>query len=437
MNEVRSSTDTINLHPCGDKELWYAQGEDWAIPFLVLFYEDRVNARHFAFLEPCFSPYTSQLVLLTKLFEAHDHLGKNNPWLILKGTCEALLTKAPGVTPARYYKWPDCKLRPVPAWNPLQYATETPAPKTIGGGQRDFVKYVSESSGIQSSIVAAVLGAVADAGPKWMLEEGRAIDFGFCKIMTAPFRANWKEIVTFKLGARKLLSIFSGYRNGELTQELDKAGLPEVLASPHNIGLRDRRIDYVMEAWPTTKFEKFVDEFSRKIYRNGLASHVQHYEQMVESLYEDLVTALRCYIKKISTPFAQISNRFSAGILSLLPARRQKFKSARLPLADLPQRIIPTASRFSVFSEQDKLSLVLSPIAALPEVSTVSSTTNDVWERSIAANVECFPERDDAPGAIGVSVLHAGEGNASGQPMLAGPEAGAGNASGLDGKGNL
>ena len=430
MSEVRSTTD-VNLYPYGDKELWYAQGEDWALPLFVTFHEDKANERHWAFLEPVFSLYTSQLLTLTKLFEAHDIFGTNKTWLILKQTCEAILHKAPGVTAERYYKWPDCKARPMPPLRSLSYTPEKPVgPTEIPQDQRAFVNYVSETSSLPTSVVRIVLEAVAEAAPSWMLEKHKAVDLGFCRIITAPFRANWKEIVTFKLGGRNLLKTFSTHRNGELIEELKKAGLPEVMASPHNIGLRDRRIDYVLEVTPAGKFERFAKELSDRIATRGSTSHVQHYEESVESLYVELVETLRYYIKKVSAPFARVSYRVGASVLGLLPAKRQAFKSVRLPLADLPQRIIPTASNFSVFAEQDRLDLVQKKVASLPEVSGVLPQEDDVWRRNIAANVECLPVE---PGAAGLSLYNVGKELTAGQPVLPGPEVGTGNTSGLDG----
>lgn len=439
MNEVRSSTETVNLYPYGDRELWYAQGEDWSLPLFVLWHEDKTIARHWALIEPCFSLYNSQHLLMTKLFEAHDALGTKDRWLILKPTCEAMLTKAPGVTPERYYKWPDCKLRPLPAWKPISYSPEHPngvGEAMIREDNRAFVGYVAESSNIPSSVVRIVLEAVADAAPRWMLEKRKPVDLGFCRILAAPFRGNWKEIISFKLGASKLLSLFSNYRNGELMKELESVGLPEVMTSPHNIGLRARRIDYVLEVTPAPRFEKFANEFSHKVITLGHSSHVQHYEQMVENLYADLVEALRYYIKKVSTPFARVSHGFGSGLVRLLPAVRKTFKSRRLPLADLPQRIIPTTSRFSIFSEQDKLELVQAKITALPEMSGTPSQTLDLRGCHLAADVECFPGRDDAPGTAGVSLLDASQKPVAGQSMLPGSAPGDGDASGLDGEGN-
>ena len=418
MNEVRNYTDseTVSLYPYGDRELWYAHGENWALPVFVMFHEDKANERHWALIEPCFGLYTSQHLALTKLFEAHDVFGKNTRWLILKATCEAILTKAPGITPERYYKWPECNSRPLPPLKQIHYTPEKPEVREPDQDQRAFMNYVAESSKIPSSVIHIVFDAIAAAAPKWMLEERKAVDLGFCRIITAPFRANWKEIVTFKLGGKNLLSMFSGYRNGELVEELKKAGLPEVMTSPHNIGLKDRRVDYVMEVIPTGKYEKAIKECRQK-----KPAHAGHYEQMVESLYAELVESLRYYIKKVSTPFARVSYRFGASVLSLLPARRSTFQSVRLPLAALPQRIIPTAPNFSVFAEQDRLDLVQKKVAALPEVSGLPQTAPDVWQRQLASDVECIPV---APGVDGLWVLPPGKELAAGQPVLADDEAG-------------
>lgn len=429
MSGVSSSTETVDLYPYGDRELWYAHGEGWSLPVFVLFHEDKTAGKHWALIEPCFGLYTSQQITVKRLFEAHDVLNSGvDRWLIMKQTCEALLRKAPGVTPERYYKWPDCKLRPMPAWKPVQYSPENP--NGVGSNvpkedERAFVKFVSESSGIQSSVVRIVLDAIADAALRWMLEKRKAVDLGFCRIIAAPFRANWKEIIAFKLGAKKLLSLFSQHHDGELLKEFEKVGLPEVMTSPHNIGLRDRRVDYVMEVTPTPRFEKFVKEFSARIVARGHTSHVQHYEQMVESLYRELVASLRYYIKKVSAPFARVCEGGSSGIVSLQPAQRSRFKSRRLPLAHLPKRIIPTASPFSVWAEQDRLNAVQKTANALPEVSTVPSEDVDVWRPNLASDVECFPGRDDEEGAIGLHVCDVDKIETAGQPMLSSPETGA------------
>ena len=105
---MQSKTERV-FHQYGDKELWRAEAEDrsWSLPLFVEWRHDKENDLHFAHVQPAFCPYYNQALTLNSMFQVHDIMGRKNEWLIPRRICEAILHKAPGITPLYYYSWPE------------------------------------------------------------------------------------------------------------------------------------------------------------------------------------------------------------------------------------------------------------------------------------------------------------------------------------------
>ena len=67
-----------------------------------------------------------------------------------------------------------------------------------------FVKFLSLRQKIPVDLIKTVLTAVEQEAPVWMVQERKSLELGFCRLIAAPFRSNWKEIVAMKARGFKL-----------------------------------------------------------------------------------------------------------------------------------------------------------------------------------------------------------------------------------------
>lgn len=426
------NTDTITLLPYGDRELFHAQGQDgsWSLPLYIDWKHDKVSDRHYALVMPAVGLYTSQALTLIALLQVHDIQGRKDQWVIPRKIAETLLIKAPGITPLRYYKWPDETMPPLPAYKETKLLSETPVLETGRNGNEAFISHIASVWGIQSSVVKIVFKAIAEEAPKWMMENRQALELGFCRLVAVPFRANWKEIVAFKFRKWKLMSIFNSPQKDQ-REALEEAGMPAAMCSLHNIGLDHGKghVHYTLEAIPTKKFEKAVKLVEGRRLACGRTSYVAQYEKSVEKLYHHLLDALETYLRKTAAPFAKVSACGDSSVIRFMPAITSKVKVRNTALNQIPCHIIPPASPFSVFGEEGDANLVQSSPPPLPsQMSGLLQAADDMRQLEESDGVD---EQAGAEGAAGLLVRYDPEGKVSVEPVLPEPETTGWNTSGL------
>lgn len=410
----------IELVPVGDRELWRAAAKDdaWSLPLYIDWRWHQAGNVHYALVMPAVGLYTNQHLLLKSLLDPHDIQGRQDQWLIPKRIAEAILHKAPGITPLAYYKWDDPRCPALPSANTLTLSPKGPAIRTAQGSNdyEAFVKHLCKERGLPNSVVRVVLRAVAETAAEWMIEARKPLDLGFCRLLAVPFRPNWKEIVAFKFRRWHLLKIFNGPQRDKLSA-LEEARVPQALCSLHNLGIhrhwRGYRIDYTLEAIPGKAFEKAINKVEEHRLACGTTSYVASFEKTVETLYPHILAALETYLRKIGAPFARVCERGAAGILRFLPTKSQSIKVRGMELRHLPVRIVAPDSCFSVKGEQDDENLVRETDAALPPpMSAVSPGENDVWGRF--KQRQLAESGDGGTGTNGVPLSDEFEGDESG-----------------------
>lgn len=412
------NAETLELHRIGDQELWYAEAQDssWRLPLLIEWRHDRKNDKHYALIDPAVSLYTNQALTMQALFQHHDISEGKGRWLIPRGIAEAILHKAPGITPAYYYSWPEDNCPPLPpTWKISMFGAKTKDPAASIDAQ-PFIKHVAGTSGIPSSIVSIVWKAACTEAPAWMMENKASLDMGFCQLVAFPWRPNWKQIVTFKLRGIKLNRLFS-LEDAELRPALESIDMPATLCSTHNVSIAHQsHINYTLEAIPTKRFNDEMRRIESKRLACGWSSYMAHYEESVEKLYNHAIRALGSYVKKVSTPFAKVSNIGVAGVLRFRAVGAKQVKILGVAADDMPVHIIPPDSRFSVLSGESDPRLVQAQIAQVPEVSALAQRTDDLRECSEQGNLvgEGHPEPDGLP------VQYVVEGKVQWKPMLPG-----------------
>lgn len=374
------------LHQYDDRSLWYAEAEDksWSLPLFVEWRLDREADIHYAHIVPAFCPYVNQALALKALLQPHDIQGREDQWIITRRMCEALLHKAPGITPRFYYRWPSDDCPPIER-HPLDINVEMKAPRAERPTWDSFAQFLSKERKISVSIINAVLRGIADEGPKWMIEHRKPLDLGFCRLIAAPFRANWKEIVTFKTKYMKLRSLMR-LPEPDVWKALEEVDLPSILTSPHNIALRRGwknesdvvRIDYSIEAIPSEKFETEANRIEGKRMSRGGAAYITEFEDTVESIYKSLVLALRSYMSKVARPYASLRGSRSSSLFGFVPIAGRKLQVRGTSLSQLPVHLIPNDTGFSVFGAESEPLVVHKEIAPVQEMPTLLQEAADV-----------------------------------------------------------
>lgn len=447
MEPDRTNTESLpdyqdsltELHGYGDRELWYAEGRDgsWKFPLWVQWRENAQTGQHYAFIVVALCPYYKQGLILKALFELHDIIDKPNKWLIRKEMVEALLKKAPGITPQNYYLWSGEEAKPMEFTRMTMPEVKQPDwLRTKFGRDSMLVKMVADECGLQTSVVKIVLDGLSRAAVELMIGRRTPVDLGFCKLVAVPFRANWKEIVCYKLRKLGLLKAL-GEESAEAIKELK---IPETLCSAQNIAVRrgtfrdSRRIDFTIEAVPSKEFEKAVSKRECKRSALGRTSYVASYEKAVEGLYDEILDILRSYLKKVHLPFARISESRNTGGLRFIETVGVRARAHGVNLRNLPVHIIPPVHGFSALAEESDRRLVYIPAAEVPEVPVLSQGAENLRQPEERRGVEELGDGENRDG--GVSLLDASESLALWEPVFSGPEVGTGEASGVDGKRN-
>lgn len=429
---------TLILHPYGDTELWFASGDGWSLPLHVQWRHDKDNDRHYGLVMPAVGLYYSQGLTLIALLQMHDIQGRNDRWLIPRNMVEALLHKAPGITAVAYYKWnePDMPAIPIPKVLKIdkvsgittELATSTPEMSS----QDPFIKYISERTGINGTVVKVVMKAVCDHSSEWLVEKRRTIDLGFCKLFAAPFRANWKEIVAFKFKKWKLLEMFKAPGKWKY-EKLEDAGMPSAFCSMHNIAIKKsgqkHRVSYTLEAVPTNRFEKTVDAIERKRIACGGTSYVASFERTVEALYHHLLDALENHLHKTSLPFASLSERSSTGELRLLPTSSSSIKVRGVGIRDIPAHVITPDSPFSLTGGRSDEELVLAQAAQMSKMPALLQAPEDMRECAGESDVDHDDGQDRTTRLL---LRNVDQGEREGEPVLPCATLGTGDSSGMD-----
>lgn len=414
-----------DLFPTGDRELWIAEGRDgsWAFPLYVEWRQDRETYNQYALIMPAVCPYHSQLLLLQAMFGTQDIMGSNDQWLLPASIVGKLLHKAPGITPTYYYKWPDGNMPALPTVTTMKVAMpDTPEIRNTRGSSdhESFVSYISQKNGLSTSLVKVVLKAICADAPKWMLEKRRPLDLGFCKLIAAPFRPNWKEIVACKFKHWKLREVFNLGKDTR-NAKLEEIGMPSALCSVHNIALRKGQfgaVEYVIEAVPSKQFDEAVYKMEKKRQACGATSYVASFEKTVESLYKHLLSALEIHLRKTSLPFARVSESGGTGLQRFLPASGSAVKVRGVGVNQLPVHIIAPSSGFSVHGESGNKSLVHPKATPVQDMSIVPRGTNDMRE----CQEQRAMDQPQQSGANGMLMLDGDKGSNSGESMLSGAE---------------
>jgi len=422
--ENRKTTDVVCLHQNGDRELWFASGDGWSLPMYVDWKHDRDTDKHYALVTPACNLYMNQALMMNALMGHHDIGGQKTRWIIPRRMAESIMAKAQGITPACYYKWPDAACPPMPpSWSVDRFRYEQEEPQKPWACE-SFISHVAHARKIPSNVVKMVLNAIGEEAPEWMIRNRKPLELGFCRIIAAPFRSNWKEIVALKCRGFRMPGIFN-LAAEKMWACLEAIGLPGILTSTNNMGLvsvagRDQyRVGYVLEAIPTKAFEVAANKVETERIASGSTAYVSLYEETVERLYKYLVQAMASYTRKAQLPFATVLAGGGAGILRFLPISGRQAKVHGVDPRELPVHIIPPTSNFTVLTNKSDPRILRAQVKAMLEMSPLPPGVEDMRKRTKLRELERSGEREKSNGVL---MLNVGESEDTGEPMLPVPE---------------
>lgn len=439
------------LSGIGDRELWYAEsnakteekdggdgGPMWRFPLWIDWATDSKTGVEYAKVYPALCFHYKASLILKAFFEAHDRLGHGRWWLVRKVVVLSALKKAPGITKEKYYRWDGKEDRAIAYTERLTPGNHEPEYCKSGGADRALITQIAEACGLQNSVVKIVLEGLNKVAADYMVRQRGALDLGFVKLIAVPFRANWKEIVTFKLrklGLLQYLKEETESRESGTESNDNPSGLPETLCSPHNVALRREkrktnqgplpvsRIDYSVEVLTSKGFEREVTNLVTQQRQAGHTAQVGHYEKTVEKLYDQILEILRAYRKKIGYPFARICDSSRSGGLRFVETRGHLARAHGHNLRRIPVHIVPPARGFSALAESSQQELVCAPPTEVPKLPAFSQEEGAQWPEITDVRQSAFRRTLEEliyreGGAGGLPLPNAPEGTTAGEPML-------------------
>lgn len=178
------SWNLMNIETIGDKELWVLDQPDWQMPI----YAYPIGAgdddpEMFYCVEPAIQ--REEFPDLLRQAVAPYRMGGATENLFISPYHLALLAwKAPGVTPEYYLNAP--KPGVVTVQQPVRNSDV----------DMEFINFALQTSKWQGDqgLFMMIWRIMCESALRWIVEKKKPVDFGFCKVVGLPLRANWVQL---------------------------------------------------------------------------------------------------------------------------------------------------------------------------------------------------------------------------------------------------
>lgn len=180
-----------------DRELWVVSGLGWKLPVYVdpmratgenVFDLYRVRAAD------CFT--SDQTRELDRVLRKGALSIEKAVWFLGIEKFEKIAQKAPGVTPSAYVEWPGMDNREM--LDLLRDLDEQDA-ADLPPDLEAFLRHVQEKTNVTNLATLKVIWqAIWREAAHWLLIRHRSIPLGLATLYPMPYRANWREILTWK-----------------------------------------------------------------------------------------------------------------------------------------------------------------------------------------------------------------------------------------------
>lgn len=171
-----------------DTELWVISGDTWTIPVKCRFCE--VNGVEYFHVFPAVAlGFAQSSSLESALKRLGGEVDVRAGWAVPVEAMRQHFKKAEGITPEFYFKWG--LITKVPTEEQIDVAVKERKAKLDCS---EFIKHVSEVSGIDQYTLTLSWIAITQHIPGWLLT-GKMLNLGFSRLVAVPYRKNWKEIL--------------------------------------------------------------------------------------------------------------------------------------------------------------------------------------------------------------------------------------------------
>lgn len=390
----------------GDTELWVVNGEGWELPVLADPYGMEEKQTHWRLRPPLDCGITGPMLrALDKRTDSIRVPAESNHVIVTYEGLSTIARKAPGITPSFYLQWPGEEK--VAGQVEEERVNPTPDPTDAG---KDFCAYLFRLTGVVDyPTLRLVWRAICQYGPKWMMEEKKPINLGFCKIIPSPYRINWRGLLTAK---------FPGFWRKEVffSPAFTKESTNTMLATystKHNVLL------YGLEVVPGESWKhcSTLHEI-RRLAAMGRVGYAEYWRRSVIKLYPHLLEAFREWARAVRLPCGGLGDGIVFGgrpIIPWVPQGRVKPSAPADPAVGCvvidPERPKLKGPEATIpLSKKERHVLELSDLQ--PEPRHVRLLGNGGPERDVE---ESSDERD---GTDGLRLLDAGEGEEPGSDLL-------------------
>ncbi len=289
----------------GDTELWVIKGEGWELPVLADPYGSPVS--HYRLRPPLDCGITDKMLrALDERFAPIRVPAETNHVIVKYEDLQVVGYKAPGITPGYYLRW-DGKAK---AADQMDRERVNPTPSDTDAG-KDFCAYLHRLTGVvEYPKLRLIWKAICQYGPRFMMEKKKPLDFGFCKILPSPYRANWKGLLTTRFPQSHQEEVL---QSEKFTEQM----VNTVLAA---IRTRDHICYYSLEVIVDDDWHTFADAYEEKRRAAmGGVNYAELWRRSIAKLHPHLLAAFRVWARQIRIPCGQLDDGILFGGRPIIP----------------------------------------------------------------------------------------------------------------------
>lgn len=369
---------SAELLPIGDRELHvvYDAERGWQLPVYADPYSsDGTHLTHYA-IRAAMGLLAGPHADLENTLRKHDLAGQRNYWVIEQEIFLGLSRKAPGITPAYYYKWDG-----VSAAAPKLDTEEIREDKLPA---YEFLQHVAKQSSLDFAVIKLVWLECQRLAVDWLLNKQKPIRFSFMTIHPVPYRANWKEI---QLAKHPHCAPTFKKPEHERQAELVQMGFLEDLGSTDLCAIDGRRKFFYwgLECVPTAYWKQCVREAeSTRLGVKGPTAYTRYYEGRLKEHLPAILLCFAEWLRQMALPVGRVGESAHGGSQVLLPAR----KNALLPAKSERHEVRLMVSDSPVALKQGKFCAVEEKAARLLQMPPVPQGTEDLRGCDLAEDMD-------------------------------------------------
>lgn len=325
--------ESTELQPVGDRELHIVADESWSIPIFCDPYSMSGGPVTHYIVRPAIELLMAPHSALTQRLLQYDMADEKRYWVIDAASLPIVATKAPGVTPAFYYRWEgehDVK-------DPQLLGVELDAPKMEG---EDFLKFVAARSGLDLKLIKVFWSEWQKAAVEWFINKQQPLKLTFATLRPIPYRINWKEMLLIK--HPKCAPFFLSWTQERRDIALTETGFIDDLGSAEMAAVDKKRFFYwTLEFTANDYWLDAVREAElTRLGTRGPRTYAKYYEARLKKHLPDILEAFTGWLRQMAIPVGTVGEGTFSGGAVLLPERKNGVMLPRTAQATHVHRMV-------------------------------------------------------------------------------------------------